>query len=82
LQKKSKIASQTPSERRSILGYIESGLSAVQAEIKRPGFLQLAEIGHYDAKAGVCRMHHPRQSATPLSLHCVEVLKNAGLLPR
>ena len=61
---------------------LETGLSAVKAEIKRLGFLQLAEIGHYDSETRVCRMHHPKQSATPLTLHCVEVLKEAGLLPR
>jgi len=61
---------------------LEAGLPAVEAEIKRLGFLQLAEIGHYDAVDKVCRTYHPRNPATAVMTHCAEVLRGAGLLPQ
>ncbi len=58
-----------------------AGQAAVAAEMKRLGFLELAEIGHYDPEDKVCRTHHPKNPNTSVTPHCVEVLKAAGLLP-
>jgi hypothetical protein len=54
---------------------------AVKAEIMRLGFLELAEISRYETGSKICRGFHPVKTATPLTLHCIEVLKRAGLLP-
>ena len=61
---------------------LEAGLPVVAAELKRLGFLELAEIGRYDPVEKVCRTYHPKNSATPLMHHCVEVLRGAGLMPQ
>jgi hypothetical protein len=52
---------------------VEAGLSAVEAEVKRIGFSELAEISHYSV--------HSKNSNAGLALHCADVLKRAGLLP-
>lgn len=56
-------------------------LLVVESEIKRIGFLGMAEIGHYDTADNVCRTYYPKNSATRLAEHCLLVLKGAGLLP-
>jgi len=56
-------------------------LPIVEAELRRIGFVGVAEIGHYDTIDNVCRTYYPASSATPLSIHCLEVLKGSGLLP-
>jgi hypothetical protein len=61
---------------------LEGGLPAVEAEVKRLGFLELAEIGHYDAADKVCRTYYPRNPATAVMSHCAGVLREAGLLPQ
>jgi hypothetical protein len=60
---------------------LEAGLPVVEAELKRLGFLELAEIGHYDSLDNVCRTYHPKGPAAPAMSHCADVLRSAGLVP-
>lgn len=60
---------------------LESGQETVEAEVKRLGFLELAEIGYYDSVNNLIGAWNPAKAAMSITPHCVEVLQSAGLLP-
>jgi hypothetical protein len=60
---------------------LKAGQRVVEAEMKRLGFAELSEIGHYDNAAKVGKTFHPRKTPLALTPHCVEVLQCAGLVP-